>query len=206
MAQNQRQQKRGGNREQQSRTGDPDLKDRLVGINRVAKTTKGGRTFSFSAIVIVGDEKGKVGHGLGKSREVATAIQKGIEDGKKGMINVPLVNGTIPHAQEMKYAGAHILIRPASPGIGVIAGGAMRAVLESAGITDVLAKSLGSSNAINVVHATVDALQQLEEPEEVARRRGKSVEDIAPAAMLRARKEADEAAAAARMEEKAGVN
>ena len=113
MAQNQRQQKRGGNREQQSRTGDPDLKDRLVGINRVAKTTKGGRTFSFSAIVIVGDEKGKVGHGLGKSREVATAIQKGIEDGKKGMINVPLVNGTIPHAQEMKYAGAHILIRPA---------------------------------------------------------------------------------------------
>ena len=112
MSQNQRQQKRGGNRDQQSRTGDPDLKDRLVGINRVAKTTKGGRTFSFSAIVVIGDEKGKVGHGLGKSREVATAIQKGIEDGKKDMINVPLVNGTIPHAQEMKYAGAHVLIRP----------------------------------------------------------------------------------------------
>ena len=172
MAQNQRQQKRGGNRDQQSRTGDPDLKDRLVGINRVAKTTKGGRTFSFSAIVVVGDEKGKVGHGLGKSREVATAIQKGIEDGKKEMINVPLVNGTIPHSQEMKYAGAHVLIRPASPGKGVIAGGAMRAVLESAGIKDVLAKSLGSSNPHNVVKATFNALKELRSASDIAQLRG----------------------------------
>ena len=172
MSQNQRQQKRGGNRDQQSRTGDPDLKDRLVGINRVAKTTKGGRTFSFSAIVVIGDEKGKVGHGLGKSREVATAIQKGIEDGKKDMINVPLVNGTIPHAQEMKYAGAHVLIRPASAGTGVIAGGAMRAVLESAGITDVLAKSLGSSNPHNVVKATFNALKELRSAQDVAQLRG----------------------------------
>ena len=163
MAQNQRQQKRGGNRDQQSRTGDPDLKDRLVGINRVAKTTKGGRTFSFSAIVVVGDEKGKVGHGLGKSREVATAIQKGIEDGKKEMINVPLV---------MKYAGAHVLIRPASPGTGVIAGGAMRAVLESAGIKDVLAKSLGSSNPHNVVKATFNALKELRSASDIAQLRG----------------------------------
>ena len=178
MAQNQRQQKRGGNREQQSRTGDPDLKDRLVGINRVAKTTKGGRTFSFSAIVIVGDEKGKVGHGLGKSREVATAIQKGIEDGKKGMIHVPLVNGTIPHAQEMKYAGAHILIRPASPGTGVIAGGAMRAVLELAGVQDVLAKCYGSTNPVNVVRATFKALEAMQSPDDVAAKRGKSVEEI----------------------------
>ena len=178
MSQNQRQQKRGGNREQQTRTGDPDLKDRLVGINRVAKTNKGGRTFSFSAIVVVGDEKGKVGHGLGKSREVATAIQKGIEDGKKDMIHVPLVNGTIPHEQEMKYAGAHILIRPASAGTGVIAGGAMRAVLESAGITDVLAKSLGSSNPHNVVKATFNALKALRSAEDVARLRGISVTKV----------------------------
>ena len=178
MAQNQRQQKRGGNREQQSRTGDPDLKDRLVGINRVAKTTKGGRTFSFSAIVIVGDEKGKVGHGLGKSREVATAIQKGIEDGKKDMINVPLVNGTIPHAQEMKYAGAHILIRPASPGTGVIAGGGMRAVFEVAGVSNVLAKSYGSRNPINLVRATINGLREMHDPEFIAAKRGKSVEEI----------------------------
>ena len=125
----QRQQRKGRDQQQQSRTGDPDLKERLVGINRVAKTTKGGRTFSFSSIMVVGDEKGRVGHGLGKSREVATSIQKGIEDAKKNMVEVPLVKGTIPHAQEMKFAGAHVMIRPASPGTGVIAGGAMRAVL-----------------------------------------------------------------------------
>jgi hypothetical protein len=110
----QRQQRKGRDQQQQSRTGDPDLKERLVGINRVAKTTKGGRTFSFSSIMVVGDEKGRVGHGLGKSREVATAIQKGIEDAKKNMVEVPLVKGTIPHAQEMKFAGAHVMIRPAS--------------------------------------------------------------------------------------------
>ena len=121
MAQGKGQQRQGAKREQQSRTGDPDLKERLVGINRVAKTTKGGRTFSFGATMVVGDEKGRVGHGMGKSREVATAIQKGIENAKKDMINVPVINGTIPHRQEMKFAGAHVLIRPASPGTGVIA-------------------------------------------------------------------------------------
>lgn len=175
----QRQQRKGRERDQQQpRTGDPDLKERLVGINRVAKTTKGGRTFSFSSIMVVGDEKGRVGHGLGKSREVATAIQKGIEDAKKNMIDVPLVNGTIPHSQEMKYAGAHILIRPASPGTGVIAGGAMRAVLESAGIKDVLGKSLGSSNPHNVVKATFNALQELRSAQDIAHLRGISVQKV----------------------------
>ena len=157
---------------------EPEMLEKLVGINRVAKTTKGGRTFSFSSIMVVGDEKGRVGHGLGKSREVATAIQKGIEDAKKNMIEVPLVNGTIPHAQEMKFAGAHIMIRPASPGTGVIAGGAMRAVLESAGIKDVLAKSLGSSNPHNVVKATFNALQELRSAKDIAQLRGISVHKV----------------------------
>ncbi|MDE0722133.1 MAG: 30S ribosomal protein S5 [Flavobacteriales bacterium] len=178
QGQGKRNQRPGGKREQQSRTGDPDLKERLVGINRVAKTTKGGRTFSFSAIVVVGNENGKVGHGLGKSREVATAIQKGIEIGKKDMITVPVINGTIPHRQEMKYAGAHILIRPASPGTGVIAGGAMRAVLESAGIKNVLAKSLGSSNPHNVVKATFNALKELRDAKTIANIRGISMSKV----------------------------
>ena len=178
QGQGKRNQRPGGKREQQSSTGDPDLKERLVGINRVAKTTKGGRTFSFSAIVVVGNENGKVGHGLGKSREVATAIQKGIEIGKKDMITVPVINGTIPHRQEMKYAGAHILIRPASPGTGVIAGGAMRAVLESAGIKNVLAKSLGSSNPHNVVKATFNALKELRDAKTIANIRGISMSKV----------------------------
>jgi small subunit ribosomal protein S5 len=178
QGQGKRNQRPGGKREQQSRTGDPDLKERLVGINRVAKTTKGGRTFSFSAIVVVGNENGKVGHGLGKSREVATAIQKGIEIGKKDMITVPVINGTIPHRQEMKYAGAHVLIRPASPGTGVIAGGAMRAVLESAGIKNVLAKSLGSSNPHNVVKATFNALKELRDAKTIANIRGISMSKV----------------------------
>ena len=178
QGQGKRNQRPGGKREQQSRTGDPDLKERLVGINRVAKTTKGGRTFSFSAIVVVGNENGKVGHGLGKSREVATAIQKGIEIGKKDMITVPVINGTIPHRQEMKYAGAHVLIRPASPGTGVIAGGAMRAVLESAGIKNVLAKSLGSSNPNNVVKATFNALKELRDAKTIANIRGISMSKV----------------------------
>lgn len=178
QGQGKRNQRPGGKREQQSRTGDPDLKERLVGINRVAKTTKGGRTFSFSAIVVVGNENGQVGHGLGKSREVATAIQKGIEIGKKDMITVPVINGTIPHRQEMKYAGAHILIRPASPGTGVIAGGAMRAVLESAGIKNVLAKSLGSSNPHNVVKATFNALKELRDAKTIANIRGISMSKV----------------------------
>ena len=179
--------------------------ERVVAINRVAKV-QGGRRFSFTALVVVGDGEGSVGVGYGKAKEVPAAIAKAVEEAKKHFFKVPLVGRTITHPVIGEKAAGVVMLRPASPGTGVIAGGSARAVLECAGVHDVLAKSLGSSNAINVVHATVDALQQLEEPEEVARRRGKSVEDIAPAAMLRARKEADEAAAAARMEEKAGVN
>ena len=179
---------------------------RVVAINRVAKVVQGGRRFSFTALVVVGDGEGTVGVGYGKAKEVPAAIAKGVEEAKKHFFKVPLVGRTITHPVIGEKAAGVVLLRPASPGTGVIAGGSARAVLECAGVQDVLAKSLGSSNAINVVHATVAALQQLEEPEEVARRRGKSVEDVAPAAMLRARKEADEAAAAARMEEKAGVN
>lgn len=180
--------------------------ERVVAINRVAKVVQGGRRFSFTALVVVGDGEGSVGVGYGKAKEVPAAIAKAVEEAKKHFFKVPLVGRTITHPVIGEKTAGVVMLRPASPGTGVIAGGSARAVLECAGVHDVLAKSLGSSNAINVVHATVDALQQLEEPEEVARRRGKSVEDIAPAAMLRARKEADEAAAAARMEEKAGVN
>ena len=180
--------------------------ERVVAINRVAKVVQGGRRFSFTALVVVGDGEGSVGVGYSKAKEVPAAIAKAVEEAKKHFFKVPLVGRTITHPVIGEKAAGVVMLRPASPGTGVIAGGSARAVLECAGVHDVLAKSLGSSNAINVVHATVDALQQLEEPEEVARRRGKSVEDIAPAAMLRARKEADEAAAAARMEEKAGVN
>ena len=180
--------------------------ERVVAINRVAKVVQGGRRFSFTALVVVGDGEGSVGVGYGKAKEVPAAIAKAVEEAKKHFFKVPLVGRTITHPVIGEKAAGVVMLRPASPGTGVIAGGSARAVLECAGVHDVLAKSLGSSNANNVVHATVDALQQLEEPEEVARRRGKSVEDIAPAAMLRARKEADEAAAAARMEEKAGVN
>ena len=180
--------------------------ERVVAINRVAKVVQGGRRFSFTALVVVGDGEGSVGVGYGKAKEVPAAIAKAVEEAKKHFFKVPLVGRTITHPVIGEKAAGVVMLRPASPGTGVIAGGSARAVLECAGVHDVLAKSLGSSNAINVVHATVDALQQLEEPEEVARRSGKSVEDIAPAAMLRARKEADEAAAAARMEEKAGVN
>jgi len=180
--------------------------ERVVPITRVAKVGQGGRRFSFTALVVVGDGEGSVGVGYGKAKEVPAAIAKADEEAKKHFFKVPLVGRTITHPVIGEKAAGVVMLRPASPGTGVIAGGSARAVLECAGVHDVLAKSLGSSTAINVVHATVDALQQLEEPEEVARRRGKSVEDIAPAAMLRARKEADEAAAAARMEEKAGVN
>ena len=180
--------------------------ERVVAINRVAKVVQGGRRFSFTALVVVGDGEGSVGVGYGNAKEVPAAIAKAVEEAKKHFFKVPLGGRTITHPVIGEKAAGVVMLRPASPGTGVIAGGSARAVLECAGVHDVLAKSLGSSNAINVVHATVDSLQQLEEPEEVARRRGKSVEEIAPAAMLRARKEADEAAAAARMEEKAGVN
>ena len=149
-----------------------ELKDKLVGIQRVTKVTKGGRHFSFSAIVVVGNENGIVGHGLGKANEVTEAIAKGIDDAKKNLIKVPIVNGTVPHQQEAKYGGAQVFIKPASNGTGVIAGGAMRAVLESVGIHDVLAKSKGSSNPHNVVKATIEALQQMRDAYTVAKHRG----------------------------------
>lgn len=154
------------------KTSDLELKDRLVAINRVTKVTKGGRTFSFSAIVVVGDEKGIVGYGLGKANEVTTAIAKGMEDAKKNLIKVPVLKGTIPHEQIGKYGGAQVFIKPASHGTGVKAGGAMRAVLESAGITDVLAKSKGSSNPHNLVKATIDALSELRDANTIAQQRG----------------------------------
>lgn len=155
-----------------------ELKDKLVAINRVTKVTKGGRTFTFSAIVVVGNENGVVGHGLGKAKEVTTAIAKGIDDAKKSLVKVPIVNGTVPHSQLGKYAGAKILLRPASNGTGVIAGGAMRAVLESVGIKDVLAKSQGSSNPHNVVKATLDALMQMRDARAVAQQRGVSMHKV----------------------------
>jgi small subunit ribosomal protein S5 len=160
------------------RSTDIELKDRLVAVNRVTKVTKGGRTFSFSAIVVVGDEKGVVGHGLGKAKEVTTAIQKAIDDAKKNLIRVPVLNGTIPHPQLARFGGAKVLIKPAASGTGVIAGGAMRAVLESVGITDVLAKSLGSSNPHNVVKATFTALSMLRDAREIAEARGISVNQV----------------------------
>lgn len=153
------------------KAGDLELKDKVVAINRVVKTTKGGRSFSFSALVVVGNENGVVGHGLGKAKEVQEAITKGIEDAKKNLIKVPLMHGTIPHDQLTKDGAAKVYIKPAAHGTGVIAGGSMRAVLESAGVTDVLAKSLGSANPHNVVKATIKALTLLREPIQVARNR-----------------------------------
>ena len=158
--------------------GGLDLKDKLVGIQRVTKVTKGGRAFGFSAIVVVGDEHGVVGHGLGKSKEVATAIAKAIEDGKKNLIRIPLNGHTLPHEQKGKFGGARVYIKPASHGTGVIAGGAVRAVLESVGVHDVLSKSQGSSNPHNVVKATFDALLQLRDAGTVARQRGVSLEKV----------------------------
>jgi small subunit ribosomal protein S5 len=160
------------------RAGETELKDRLVGVNRVTKVTKGGRTFGFAAIVVVGNENGVVGHGLGKSKEVSEAVTKAVEDAKKNLINVPVQKGTIPHEQSGKFGGARVFLKPASHGTGVIAGGAMRAVLESAGVTDVLAKSKGSSNPHNVVKATLDALSRLRSAHDIARVRGISVEKV----------------------------
>jgi small subunit ribosomal protein S5 len=151
--------------------GDVELKEKVVAINRVVKTTKGGRTFSFSALVVVGNANGVVGQGLGKAKEVQEAIAKGIDDAKKNLVKVPVMHGTIPHEQLAKAGAAKVLIKPAAHGAGVIAGGSMRAVLESAGITDVLAKSLGSANPHNVVKATIKALILLREPIEVAKNR-----------------------------------
>jgi len=155
-----------------------DLKDRLVGVQRVTKVTKGGRAFGFSAIVVVGDEESVVGHGLGKSKDVATAIAKAVEDAKKNLVRIPIINKTIPHEQKGKYGGARVNIIPAAPGTGVIAGGAVRTVLEAVGVHDVLSKSQGSSNPHNVVKATFDALLQLRDAKSVARERGISLEKV----------------------------
>ena len=161
--------------------------ERVVAINRVAKVVKGGRRFSFAALVVVGDGDGTVGVGYGKAKEVPAAIAKGVEEAKKHFFKVPRIQGTIPHPVQGEAAAGVVLLKPASPGTGVIAGGPVRAVLECAGIHDVLSKSLGSDNPINVVHATVAALRGLVRPEEVASRRGLPLEDVAPAGMLRAR-------------------
>ena len=180
---------RRGGRDNAAREEKSQYLEKVVAINRVAKVVQGGRRFSFTALVVVGDGDGTVGVGYGKAKEVPAAIAKGVEEAKKNFFRVPRILGTIPHPVQGEKAAGVVLLRPASPGTGVIAGGSARAVLECAGISDVLAKSLGSPNAINVVHATVTALQQLEEPEQVAKRRGLPVEDVAPAALLKARKE-----------------
>ena len=165
----------------------PAYLERVVTINRVAKVVKGGRRFSFTALVVVGDANGMVGVGYGKAKEVPAAIAKGVEEAKKHFFRVPRIAGTIPHTVQGEDAAGVVLLKPASPGTGVIAGGPVRAVLECAGIHDVLSRSLGSSNPINVVHATVAALKGLSRPEEIAAKRGLPIEDVAPAAMLRAR-------------------
>jgi len=158
--------------------GGLDLKDRLVGVQRVTKVTKGGRAFGFSAIVVVGDENGVVGQGLGKSKEVSEAISKAVEDAKKNLVRIPISKGTLPHEQKGKYGGARVYLQPASEGTGVIAGGAVRAVLEAVGVHNVLSKSQGSSNPHNVVKATFDALLQLRDANTVAKQRGISLEKV----------------------------
>lgn len=160
------------------KTSDLELKDKVVSIQRVTKVTKGGRTFSFSAIVVVGNEDGIVGYGLGKAGEVTTAISKGIEDAKKNLIKVPIYKGTIPHEQIAKFGGARVFLKPATHGTGVVAGGAMRAVLESVGVTDVLAKSKGSSNPHNLVKATFKALTELRDAQTISELRGVPMEKV----------------------------
>ena len=183
---------RGGNGRRNDRRNHQDNErdkyiERVVTINRVSKTVKGGRNMSFTALVVVGDGQGMVGVGYGKAKEVPAAIQKGAEEARKNFFRVPMIAGTITHPVQGETAAGIVLLRPAAPGTGLIAGGAVRPVLECAGVQDVLSKSLGTNNSINVVHATVDALKQLVRPEEVAARRGKSLEEVTPARMLRAR-------------------
>ena len=168
---------------------DSQFDERVIAINRVAKVVKGGRRFSFTALVVVGDGDGKVGLGYGKAKEVPAAIQKGVEEAKKRMYAVPLAGSTITHTITGRHDSARVLLKPASPGTGVIAGGAARAILEAAGIHDVLAKSLGASNAINVARATMQGLHSLRRPDEIARLRGKTPEEVCPKGMLTAYRE-----------------
>ncbi|MBB2955763.1 small subunit ribosomal protein S5 [Bifidobacterium commune] len=195
--------RRGERRGRHEENRGDELLDRVVTINRVSKTRKGGRSMSFAALVVVGDGNGTVGIGYGKSREVPAAIAKGQLDAKKHMITVPRVRGTVTHPVIGHDAAGTVLLRPAAPGTGVIAGGAVRAVMECAGITDILTKSMGSATAVNVVRATIDALKQLEEPEEIAARRGLTVEEVAPDNLLRARAEGIAEARKAREDAKA---
>lgn len=166
------------NKEARIKPADTELKEKLVALNRVAKVTKGGRTFSFSAIVVVGDGNGTVGHGLGKARDVQECIAKAVDDAKKNLVKFPVLKGTIPHEQKGKFGAGKVLIKPASDGTGLIAGGAMRAVLEIGGLHNVLAKSQGSSNPHNVIKATIDALQKLRSPADVARQRGITMQKL----------------------------
>ena len=204
--------RRGERRNRREENHGDEMLDRVVTINRVSKTHKGGRTFSFAALVVVGDGNGTVGVGYGKSREVPAAIAKGQLDAKKHMFTVPRIRGTVTHPVIGHDAAGTVLLRPAAPGTGVIAGGPVRAVMECAGITDILSKSMGSATAVNMVRATVAALKQLEEPEEIAARRGLALNEVAPDAMLRARaagiaeakKAREEAQAKAAAEQKDG--
>lgn len=185
-----RRERRDGRRDGQAPEKSPYI-ERVVTINRVSKVVKGGRRFSFTALVVVGDGDGMVGVGYGKAKEVPAAIAKGVEEARKQFFKVPRIQKTIPHPVQGEKAAGVVLLRPAAPGTGIIAGGPVRAVLECAGVSDVLSKSLGSDNALNIVHATVDALKRLETPESVAARRGLPLEEIAPAGLLRAQSGAD---------------